>query len=179
MRWVVKDKTGTKLDRDLFLDKLPAKKPSRNQSHPGETTQKDRPRKNRKSPGPGPEERKHEPTVEQTTVADPAPPPEPAASVEPTHPEGTPEKGAPTDAPPSEAQREPEQTPATGTEDGEEAMAITRPDPNSSPSQSKRKKKGKHPKEKVDSCWNEEEEIEEAWKQMKSQRLLDKCRKEK
>ncbi|KAJ1217965.1 hypothetical protein NDU88_005552 [Pleurodeles waltl] len=51
------------------------------------------------------------------------------------------------------------------------------PTPTSAPV--KAKKKNKHLKKKVDSSSRDEEEIEKAWKQVKSQRLREKCRKEK
>ncbi|KAJ1124072.1 hypothetical protein NDU88_002535 [Pleurodeles waltl] len=128
-----------------------------------------------KSPG-DPEEKTCAPTVEPTTVADPAHAQEAAASVELTHPEGTPEKGTPTDAPPPEAQGEPEQTPATMADERKESMATA-----GTPTQApvKAKKKGKLPKKKVGSSSGDDEELEVAWKQVKSQRLLEKCRKVK
>ncbi|KAJ1149778.1 hypothetical protein NDU88_002583 [Pleurodeles waltl] len=94
-------------------------------------------------------------------VADPAPPPEAAALVEPTHPREHPRRES--DAPPTEAQGELEQTPATGTKEGEETVATDRT-PTQVPVKAKGKKKGKHPKKKVDSSRDEEEKIEEAWK---------------
>ncbi|KAJ1149770.1 hypothetical protein NDU88_002575 [Pleurodeles waltl] len=117
-----------------------------------------------KSPGPNQEEKIHVPTVEPTIAADPPTPPEAAASVGPTHPEGTPEKGAPTNAPPPEAQGEPEETQATGAEEGKESTATART-PTATQATEKVKKKSKHSKKKVDS--SSEEEIEVAWKQVK------------
>ncbi|KAJ1217841.1 hypothetical protein NDU88_005428 [Pleurodeles waltl] len=108
-----------------------------------------------------PQNEKREPTVEPTPATDPAPPLETAVSVEPAHTEGTPEKGAPTDAPPPEAQGEPEQTPETGAKEGKESMAAARtPTPTQAPA--KAKKKNKHPKKKVDGSSGDEEEIEKA-----------------
>ncbi|KAJ1099730.1 hypothetical protein NDU88_004828 [Pleurodeles waltl] len=124
-----------------------------------------------KSPGPDPD-------VEPTTVTDPATPLETTVSVVPTHPEGTPENGAQTNTPPLEAQGEPEPTPGTKAEEGKESTADAgTPTPTSAPV--KAKKKNKHLKKKVDSSSGDEEEIEKAWKQVKSQRLREKCRKEK
>ncbi|KAJ1144820.1 hypothetical protein NDU88_011114 [Pleurodeles waltl] len=116
-----------------------------------------------------------DPTQRRTDLA---PPLETAVSVEPTHLEGIPEKGAATDAPPPEAQGEPEQTPETGAEEGKEPKATTRtPTPTLAPE--KTKKKSKHSKKKVDNSSEDEEEIVKAWKEVKSQRLRDKYRKEK
>ncbi|KAJ1151242.1 hypothetical protein NDU88_004026 [Pleurodeles waltl] len=112
---------------------------------------------------------KTDPTVEPITVVDPATPPEAA----PTPPRGTPEEGAPKDAPPPETQRELEQMPVTGTKEGEEIKASAK-----APVKAKRKKKGKQPKKKEESSGDVEEK-EEAWHQVKSQRLRDKCREEK
>ncbi|KAJ1166941.1 hypothetical protein NDU88_007334 [Pleurodeles waltl] len=129
-----------------------------------------------KSPGPDPEEEKRKPTVEPTTVTDPATPTETTVSVEPTRPEGTPKNGTPTNAPPLEAQGEPELTPETGAEEGKESMAAAR---TPTPAPAKSQKKNKHLKKKPDCSSGDEEEIKKAWKQVKSQRLREKCRKEK
>ncbi|KAJ1166972.1 hypothetical protein NDU88_007365 [Pleurodeles waltl] len=129
-----------------------------------------------KSPGPDPEEEKRKPTVEPTTVTDPAPPTETTVSVEPTHPEGTPENGTPTNVPPLEAQGEPGLTPETGAEEGKESTAAAR---TPTPADAKSKKKNKHLRKKTDCSSGDEEEIEKAWIQVKSQRLREKCRKEK
>ncbi|KAJ1214465.1 hypothetical protein NDU88_002084 [Pleurodeles waltl] len=86
-----------------------------------------------KSPGPDPD-------VEPTTGTDPAPPPETTVTVVPTHPEGTSENGAQTNAPPLEAQGEPEPTPGTKAEEGKESRADPDPDPNLSPCKSKKEK---------------------------------------
>ncbi|KAJ1209953.1 hypothetical protein NDU88_005322 [Pleurodeles waltl] len=121
---------------------------------------------------------KRKPTEEPTTVTDPAPPLQTTISVEPTHPKGTPKKGATTEAPPPETQGEPEQTLETGAEEGKEYMATARTlTPPQAPAKSK--KKSKHLKKKADCSSGDKEEIEKAWKQVKSQRLQEKCRKEK
>ncbi|KAJ1181673.1 hypothetical protein NDU88_006875 [Pleurodeles waltl] len=124
-----------------------------------------------KSPGPDPE-------VEPTTVTDPAPPPETTVPVEPTHPEGTPENGTLTNAPPLEAQGELEPTPETRAEEGKESTADAET-PTPTPAPAKAKKKSKHLKKNVDCSSGDKEEIEKAWKQVKSQRLREKGRKEK
>ncbi|KAJ1184561.1 hypothetical protein NDU88_001367 [Pleurodeles waltl] len=57
----------------------------------------------------------------------------------PPTPKGTPEKGAPTDAPPLEAQGEPQQMQATGAEEGKGVHSCRQdPDPHPSPSKSKK-----------------------------------------
>ncbi|KAJ1139766.1 hypothetical protein NDU88_006132 [Pleurodeles waltl] len=79
-----------------------------------------------KSPGPDPD-------VEPTTVTGPAPPPETSVSVVPTHPEGTSENGAQTNAPPLEAQGEPEPTPGTKAEEGRSLRLTPGPRPQPQP----------------------------------------------
>ncbi|KAJ1142356.1 hypothetical protein NDU88_008682 [Pleurodeles waltl] len=124
-----------------------------------------------KSPGPDPD-------VEPTTATDPATSLETTVPVVPIHPEGTPENGAQTNTPPLEAQGEPEPTPGTKAEEGKESTAAAGTStPTSAPV--KTKKKTKHLKKKVDSSSGDKEEIEKAWKQVTSQRLREKCRKEK
>ncbi|KAJ1194167.1 hypothetical protein NDU88_003462 [Pleurodeles waltl] len=63
--------------------------------------------------------------------------------------------------------------PATGTKGKEEIKA-----PSKSSVRAKEKKKGKQPKKEEHSS-PDKMEIEEIWSQVKSQRLRDKCRKEK
>ncbi|KAJ1161100.1 hypothetical protein NDU88_001588 [Pleurodeles waltl] len=121
--------------------------------------------KDQKPTGHGPEEAQAttEPTAGSTTVVDPATLPEAAATVEAPHPEGTPEEGGPQDTLPTETHGEPEPMPTAETKEGEETKAPTRV-----PARAKRKQPKK--KEKEDSSWDEEE-IEEAWSQVRSQRL--------
>ncbi|KAJ1185212.1 hypothetical protein NDU88_002006 [Pleurodeles waltl] len=173
--------TGPKLDPTANAKVNALLKASREEAqNKPEPTRRSNPKgpaqQEQKSPGPDPKEKIRVPTVDPTTAADPATPLEAAASVGTTHPEGTPEKGAPTHAPPLEVLGEPEQTQATGAEEGKESMATART-PTPTQAQAKEKKKSKHSKKKVDNSSKDQEEIERAWKQVKSQRLRDKCRK--
>ncbi|KAJ1207601.1 hypothetical protein NDU88_002991 [Pleurodeles waltl] len=162
-RRVARDSPKPSLASREEAQKIP--EPTRRSNPKGQAPQ------DHKSPGPNPD-------VEPTTVTGPAPPPETTVSVVPTHPEGTPENGAQINAPPLEAQGEPEPTPGTKAEEGKESTAD---DGTSTPTSApvKTKKKNKHLKKKVDSSSGDEEEIEKAWKQVKSQRLRERCRKEK
>ncbi|KAJ1194878.1 hypothetical protein NDU88_004163 [Pleurodeles waltl] len=69
-----------------------------------------------------------------------------------------------------EVQREPEPTTETEAWEGEKTKA---------PAKAKGKKKGKQPKKEKKKANRADEGIEEDWSQVRSQRLRDKCRKEK